>query len=119
MNAAPGQIMLTAPQQPDTAVGGRHLRCGAQARDGRIPRVVGGAQPHDLGQPPQVVPFSSGDKGGVQGRLCGAEPVVPCEQVGEQRQPVRPAGERARCLEVGKASPREVDARLVRAGPAV
>ena len=111
--------MLAAPEQPDTAVGGRQLRRGAQARDGRLLPVVGGAQPHDLGQPPQVVPFSAGDEGGVQGRLCGAEPAVPCQQVGEQRQPVRHAGERARCLEVGDALPGQVDARLVRAGPAV
>lgn len=60
-----------------------------------------------------------GDESGVQGRSRGAGPAVACQQVGEQRQPVRHPGERALRPEVADASPGEVDPRPGLAGPAV
>src|SRR6266567_8915629 len=117
-NVSRAEVVLAAPEQSDTALFRRHPRRGEQAYDGGLVVVIGGTHTHHLGQPPHVVVDAPGGEGGVKGRSRRAGPADPGRKVGEQRQPVRHARERALRLEVVDASPGEADAWLVRGGPA-
>src|SRR5215469_11412640 len=62
-NVAAAEVTLAAPKQHRAAVLPRHGRGGQQARDGGLLAVIGGAHPHYLGQPPDVVVGAPGGDG--------------------------------------------------------
>src|SRR6516165_9067978 len=109
-NVPGAEVTLAAPQQRHAAMLRRHLCGGEQARDGGLLVVIGGPHPHHLGQPPHVVAGAPSGQGGVKGGPRGAGPALSGGQIGEQRQPVRHARERALRFEVTDAAPDQVSA---------
>jgi hypothetical protein len=106
------EVALAPPQQRDAAVVSGHSRGGPQPGEGRLLPVVGGPGPQHLRQPPDVVMGVPGGQRRVERRPGGVGVAVPRQQVGEQRQPVRHAGERAFRPEVADAAADQFEALL-------